>query len=330
MKKSIAFLFLFVITFAAKAQHKSGYYINWNADHTERAVKPTIPVSETDAKLVGCYYVKFNNEGKFISASYFFGGKPSPHSNFGAHRIVRIYQKGKFTERFKNAQGQQVTNSSKVFEQVYSLNAKGFWTKRETFDKKGKKLEIRGVATLKLKRDAQNRGILETQYNLKGELVPDINGFDYPYFAFSKDGMALYRQNRDKNGKMVNGKKGYAMVRFWFDENGNFINEDFRSADGKLFTNRAGYAQINFRELNKYGKPRRVYFMDAQGRPRKGKTFAVITYRPNMTRESVTYYNERGEKTEDKRGIASSVFKYDARGKYLSRENYNLAGKKVK
>lgn len=329
---SIAMGFFWGLIIQAQAQAPaSGYYIHWNIDHTERGVKPAIKVSADEAKKIICYQVIFDKQGRFQRVRYFFGGTPSPYSNFGAHELVREYQQKTFTERFKNTQGQWVANSSGVYKRVYQLNAAGYWTKRTCEDKNGKAVAERGVARLELLRDKEHRGIAEVQYDLKGNIVPDINGFDYPYFSFTKDGLALYRQNRDKNGKVVNGKQGYATTHFVFDENGNFIHEEFRTAKGELFVpSDVHFAQINYREFDKYGKPHKVYFMDANGRPCKNKTFVMLTYRPNLSRKDIIYYNHWGNKAETKRGYAHSVLKYAKDGKFLGRENYDLQGNKLK
>ena len=153
---NIASLLLFLSTFAASAQYQSGYYMDWNVDHTERVVKPAIPISKEEAQTIRCYYVAFDKENKLASVRYFFNGKPSKFSNFGSHQIVWTYSADRYTEKFKNIEVQWTANSSATFKRVYYLNKKGYWTKREYFDKKGEKIAVRGVAVSKL--------TLETQY----------------------------------------------------------------------------------------------------------------------------------------------------------------------
>lgn len=329
-----ACLFFWLVACVQAQNTQSGYYIRWNIDHTKRTIKPAIRLSEAEAKKVNCYQVIFNKQGKLQQVRYFFGGTASPYSNFGAHELVREYQQKTFTERFKNTQGQWVTNSSGVYKRIYQLNAAGYWIARTCVDKNGKAIAERGIAKLVLLRNSQHQRIRDTQYDLKGNIVPDGNGFDYPHFAFTKEGLALYRQNRDKNGKVINGSRGYATVHFLFDENGNFIDEEFRNAKGELFVpkgiNGIHYARVNYRELDKYGKAKRAYFMDTQGRPCKNKTFAIMSYHPNLSRKDITYYNHLGKKAETPKGYAYSVLNYAKDGKFLGRENYDLQGKRVK
>lgn len=326
-----AYLLFWLATYAQAQKTTSGYYIRWNIDHTKRTIKPAIRLTEAEAKKVTCYQVIFDKQGKLKQVRYFFGGTASPYSNFGAHELVREYQQKTFTERFKNIQGQWVTNSRGVYKRIYRLNAAGYWIERTCVDKNGKAVAERGVAKLVLLRNSQHQRIKDTQYDLKGKIVPDINGFDHPHFAFTKEGLALYRQNRDKNGKVINGKQGYATVHFLFDENGNFIHEEFRNAKGELFVpTDVHFAQINYRELDKYGKAKRAYFMDAQGRPCKNKTFAIMNHHPNLSLKDITYYNHLGKKAETQKGYAYSVLNYAKDGKFLGRENYDLQGKRVK
>ncbi len=83
------------------SQEQSGYYVNWNVDHTERKVKPSIPISEQEAETVNCYLVKFNKKGRLSNVTYYFSGKKSNHGNYGAFQLLRVYKRDKVVEQYK-------------------------------------------------------------------------------------------------------------------------------------------------------------------------------------------------------------------------------------
>ncbi|OJJ20228.1 hypothetical protein BKI52_17310 [marine bacterium AO1-C] len=312
------------------AQNKSGYYIKWDIDHTDRQVKPSIPISAEEAKYINCYYVKFDSQNRCQSVKFYYQGKPGIYSNFGAHEIVRTYFKNHFTETYKDTQGKSIANNQGVYKVVFSLNQRRFWRKKQFFNHSNKPIEVRGIAEVHMVRDQQNRAISEIQLNLKGDTIPDVNGFKQPYFAFTKEGLALYRQNRNQQGQLVNGAKGYAVVNFLFDENGNFVDEEFRDAQGKLFARpNAVYARINFREFNKYGKPARVYFLDQLGRPLKKWAHGIIEYYADMNRKSITFYDNQGNKSTNNAGVSTIVYQYNSQGKFMGRIKYDIQGKKM-
>lgn len=311
-----------------QAQNKSGYYINWNVDHTERQVKPSIPISAQEAKVINCYYVKFNSRNRLESVKFYYQGKPSKYGDFGAHEMIRTYSKNHFTETYRNIDGKAVANNRGIYKQVFYLNSKGFWSKKQYFNQQNQPIAQGKIAEVHTIRDAQNRAISEIQLGLKGDTIPDVNGFKTPYFAFTKDGFALYRQNRNPQGQLINGDKGYAVVNFLFDGNGNFVNEEFRDAKGNLFAY-PGYARINFREFNKYGKPARIYFLDKMGRPLQTWAYGVVQYYPNMNRKSITFYDNQGNKSATPQGTSTIIYKYDSEGKFVGRERYDVKGKKI-
>jgi len=313
-----------------QAQSKSGYYIKWYVDHTDREVKPSMAISAREAQYINCYYVQFSQNGQFKSVKYYYQGKPSKYSNFGAHEMVRTYFNGYFIETYKDIKHKPTTNSRGIFKSVYRLDAKGFWSQKQYYNQQDQPIESDGVAVVHMIRDTQNRAISEIQLNLRGDTIPDVNGFKQPYFAFTKDGFALYRQNRNNQGQLINGKRGYAVVNFLFDGNGNFVDEEFRDKQGRLVAHPDfGYARINFREFNKYGKPNRMYFLDHLGRPLKKWAYGIMEYHPDMNRKRITFYDNQGNKSANAAGVSIIVYEYNSEGKFMGRTKYDIQGKKM-
>jgi len=217
-----------------------------------------------------------------------------------------------------------------VYKRIYSLNNNGFWVKKENYDIKDQLVEEAGVARVEVKRDEEGRLLSEIQYNIGGIVIPDGNGFSHVHFKYNVDGLTTYRENRNDKGQLVNGKFGYSTVYFQFDKKGNFFEEEFRDYVGNLFMHpRFDLAKINFRGLNKYGKPSRIYYMDENGYPHKERAYAKIKHRENMTRESIVYFDNVGNKTTDKHGVAKSIYIYNKEGKYTGKKNYDAKGNEI-
>lgn len=321
--KSVIYLIIF-LPFVTYSQEKSGYYINWDINHAETSVNPSIPISNEEAKTINCYFVEFDNKNGLISVKYFFSGKPSNYSNFGAFELVREYHSGYLIEKYKNIKGEFVENSSKIHEKKYYLNSEGYWIKKENYNNSGE-LILDGVAISMVTRNKKNEIATEIQLSATGDTIPDGNGFRIVHFLYNKDGLTLHRQNKNEKGKIVNGRQGYATVIFQFDQNGMFFEEQFLDENNNLFLHpRFDLAKINWREFNKYGKPLRIYYMNSLGYPHEKRAYGIINYRPNMTRESITYYDRYGERTADGNGIAMSVYNYDSDGKYLGKTNFDI------
>lgn len=317
-----------LFTLNAYSQTESGFYMDWNVDHSERTVKPSIRISKEEAQIVNCYYVEFDSQNRLKSVKYYFFGTPSNYGNYGTHELIRQYFEGHYIEKFKDITGAFTQINDGVTARKYVLNGKGYWIKKENFN--NEKLVSEGVAYSKVTRNAKNELETEIQFSVTNDTIPDGNGFPIVHFAYDANGFMLYRQNRTNNGKVVNGNNGYAIVIFQFNQDGMFFEEQFLDEDGNLFLHpRFDLAKINWRAFNKYGKPARIYYMNTLGYPHEQRAYAEISYRPNMTRESITYFNRIGEKTADSNGIAKAVYNYDKYGQYIGRLNYDINGKLI-
>ncbi|GGZ81291.1 hypothetical protein [Algibacter mikhailovii] len=325
--KYITYLII-CLPFIIYSQEKSGYYINWDINHAETFVRPSIPISEEESKTINSYYVEFDNNNRLLRVKFYFSGKPSDYSNYGAFELVRTYHSGYFIEKYKNTAGEFIENSSNIDEKKYLLNTAGYWIRKENYS--NGELISDGVAYSEVTRNDKNEIATEIQFSATGDTIPDGNGFNIVHFLYNKDGLTLYRQNRNEKGEIVNGNQGYATVVFQFDHNGMFFEEHFLDENNNLFLHpRFDLAKINWRAFNKYGKPSRIYYMNSLGYPHEKRAYGIIKYRPNMTRASITYYDRYGERSVDVHGVAKSIYNYDAHGKYLGRDNFDLENNRI-
>lgn len=324
--KYLILLFIFLPGWLA-AQSNDGYYMNWNRDHTGRTIKPMIPISVEEAKIVNCYYVEFDEDHNFKSVKYFNSGKPSVYANYGAHELVRIYTDAGYEDVFKGIDGKEVLNASGIKKQQYKLDDEGYWIEVRNLDATDNLVEDNGVAISKVKRDYQNRILTELQINLANDTIPDVNDFKVVHFTYDNNGYMTARQNRDANGKPINGKQGYATVVFQYDHNGMFYGEEFLNADNELTIHpNIGYAKIDLRDFNKFGKSSRQYYSDENGYPCAHSCMGKFTYNANMSRKELKFYNRIGDEAEDHKGRAKIMYEYESDGKFRGRKYYNLKG----
>ena len=330
-KKHFLIAISILVAIKIYSQDESGYYMDWNSDHTQRMVKPTIKLNDEESKLINCYKVTFDKDGRLKTVEYFVSGKKSSNSNFGAYLLERKYYDHYYEEFFRNKKKERVTNENGIWYYKYHLNEDGFWTKKENYNNQGELLDQYGVAIYKVYRDHQNRRLTEIRFNSKLDTIPDPNGFKITHFTYNQDGFISSRQNKNQKGALENGKYGYAKVVFHMDQNGQFYGEEFINSNGDLANSSSlGYAKVDMRDFNKYGKNKRFYFTDESGYPSKEKAMGIVTYHDNMSRNEVIYYDRYGDQTKDVNVRARSKYLYDENGEYVKRENYNFEGQLIK
>ena len=324
------------IPFILSSQTKTGYYINWNVDHTERSVKPSVNISQKDSKIINSYFVEFDEKDRFTEVKYYYSGSPSIHSSYGAFHMKRVYTENHFDDTFYNENNERVANNEGAFTIRYHLNEDGFWYKKEVLDSNSDLVDIKGVHSLPacislISRDSLNRIHTEVRINTQNDTVPDINGFKMVHFGFNKDGYIKYRKQLDEQGRLINGSLGYAQVNFQCNENGVFYDEEFLDVDGRLTIHpRILAAKLNFRNFDKYGKYRYIHYIDENGYPHEDRSYVEIEYHENTSIRRGVFYDRKGLKTEDPRGIAEFIFRYSEDGKLLERVNFNLSGAAIK
>jgi len=322
---------LLIIPSLLIGQSETGYYINWNNDHTGQSVKPTIRLSEGESRIVNCYFVEFDEKEKFKSVKYFNSGRPSSNTSYGEHQRIRKYTNYGYQDEFKNITGESTVNANGVKYYDFKVDNYGYWIEKRNIDVNGNLIEENGISLIKVTRDFNNRILTEIRFNLKNDTIPDINDFKIVHLTYDCNNYTTSRQNRDEKGKLVNGKYGYAKVAFQFDQNGMFYGEEFLDVDEKLISHPSfGFAKIDFRDFNKFGKNFREYYSDENGYPCSDISMGKIIYNSNMSMQELSFYNRIGERSEDSRGFSKIRFEYDSNGNILKRMNSNIKDEIIK
>lgn len=311
----------------SKLKTRDGFYINWNIDSTQKGIKPSLPISAEEAKIVNCYYVKFDEQNRVTSVKYFLSGKPSNDGGFGAFELNRVYEDKIIQVRFKNTEGQFVLSSSGAGVIKYHLNETGHWMTKEYFDLNDKMIEPNGVAKIEVTRNNNNELASLIRYDLKKDAVANTNGIKKAHYLFDEQGQTAFTQNLDSNGNLKNGSLGVAELAYSLDENGTLLSREFRDENHKpVMHPTVMYSRLEFREFNKYGLPKRFYSIDEKGYP---IGHGIIEYNSNMTRKNLTFYNRQSEPAEAFSGYAYIIYQYDDQGEFVKAKRFNLAGEEI-
>ena len=310
----------------SKVKTLDGFYIKWNIDLTQKKIKPSIPISIEEAKVVNCYYVKFDDQNRMTSVKFFLSGKPSNHGSYGAFELNRVYEKDMIIESFKNTEGQPVLSATGIGQNKYYLNKNGFWLKKEYYDLNNKMVEASEVAIVELTRNENNEVESWIRYNLSGDTIPFYNKLKKTFISFDEKGQLEFMQNRDNNGSLENGEMGVAEVAYQYNQNGSLLSKEFRNEDKlPIFHPTLKYSRIEYREFNKYDLPKRFYCIDENGYPME---YGIIEYNDNMTRKKKVYYNPEGVVADCAYGFSHVFYRYNDQGELLVEEKYNLKGER--
>ncbi len=307
-----------------RVKPKEGFYINWNTSVTQKEVKPSIPISAEEAKVINCYYVTFDAQHRMASVQYFLSGKPSNKGNYGAFELRRTYSKKGMQDSFYNTEGTAITNSSGVGRNKYYFNTDGFWVKKEFYNLDNKQVESDGVASIELTRNKNHEVATWIRYNLKRDTIPFYNKLKKTHIRFDSQGQLAFMQNRDSEGNLENGEMGVAEVAYKYDEHGMLLSKEFRNENHHpIMHPTLKYSRIEYRDFNKYGFSRRFYCIDENGYPME---MGVIEYNENMSRKTKTYFDRYGEAANCPFGFSNAVYHYNDKGEFVKEVRFNLAG----
>jgi|GEM_PF-1713331 len=314
---------------ASQAPAQDGYYLYWNRDHTERAPRPMYPLTDEEARVMDSYLLDYEN-GFLRQVTFFHGGKPSPHGDYGAHALVREKTATSVVESYRNVAGERVANASGVWETRYEGTGHGYWTTKRTLGPDGQLVNAGGYAKLMVTRDSQGRRVHEIRFGASGEQVAEHNGFAMAFFAFDENDFATYRQNQAPDGTLVNGENGFAEVRFRFDAQGNFLSEQVFDAAGNPKNFPSGFADIRYSNFDRFGRPHRVDVKTETGEPFGDMPVIRRSYLPSGQRAGQRYFKLDGTPGMDARGAHEVRFIYDETGKRTGIKRFDVSGTEIK
>ncbi|MEX2962868.1 hypothetical protein [Microbulbifer sp. TYP-18] len=325
--KLAVYIVLGMISYLVHASDlKSGYYLKWDTDHTERKIRPVYPISTEKIGLYNTYYIEVEDQ-KPQSVCYFTSSRPSNKSDFGSHCIKFAYEKNSIYRTFVNIDGERISNNEGVYAVKYILDGQEYPTKKQNFGESNNLIEDKsGSAEYYFKRDELGRRYSEVRKNANGDVVLEHNGFYEARFIFDANDYAAYRRGFDRDGNIMEGKYGYATAHFWFDENGNFEKEEFRNSSGKLVLGPSNrFARIEYKNIDSFGNWHEVNLYDASGELLKDSPAILLArYHRNARRESISYYDSKMNPSENAQGINKYLYIYDKVGHLIERKGYSL------
>lgn len=172
-------------------ENKSGYYLKWDTDHAERALRPVYPIDAGQAAEFNVYRIELEND-RPQAVCFFASMKPSNRSDFGAHCMKFRYQDGVVDREFYDVVGKRVHNVHGVHTVRYVFDDQPYASKRQNLDPSGQLVEdAAGSAEYYFWRDAAGRRNREICKDAQGKVVPEHNGFYEARFTFDRNDYAL-------------------------------------------------------------------------------------------------------------------------------------------
>ncbi|UTW54664.1 hypothetical protein [Kordiimonas sp. SCSIO 12610] len=190
-----------------------------------------------------------------------------------------------FFDRFGNQK-----NGWGVWQQVYTKDDKGRYTRLEFFDKHGNAIQNSwGIESYQWQHQMDG-SIIESRYNSKDELQPHRPGFQFERIRmiFGPSGHLRVMQNVDENGRMIASKSGAAQYHYYYDTMGKFLRWE-------------------------------IY--DAMGKPAIGPTQTAGEFYTNHPTDfkKITFFDQSGALTKHASGAVHWMIKNDQYGNMISR-----------
>lgn len=290
-------------------------------------------------------------------------------SDAGGVPIVKIeYDKygNRIKESYVNAQGEFVLRSDmkasgcnyqynehgdRVLQSYFGLDGKpcygseGVATAKWTFDDNGYVSEIAyydvdgnpcltsdGSARFVCRNDEHGNQLEQQYYGLDGKLTLNTNGYARMVYKYNDKGLPVEEIAYDADGQPVIQKNGAAGTRYELNERGLIVSRMNLGVDLKPAANTEGY--ISYRqEFDVRGNLTKIVFCGADGMTpdmqEEGYAGWNQVYDENGNQIEQTYFDEKGEPCEDKRGEYRWAAEYDEYGNRIRTRRYDLAGKLV-
>lgn len=295
------------------------------------------PLSEEESRKLSHVRVGYDHLNRIVdiqvrqgsSFKLFSRGLESLYLH-AVHTKIR-YQDNLEIHTFFDQFGNQMSAWGEVWEKRYETDERNRYVKLYFVDKNNNRVENRhGYADFQWK--YQNDGsVIETRYNLEGELKPHRPGFEFLRIRlyFDSNGHLSLMQNIDENGVLVKSKSGAAQYRYFYNTEGGFERWEVLDEKGEPALGPTGTAgeQYTFGDIDWI----KIAFFNQRYQPDYHDSGAVNWHAEydkfgNMIKRWFTDENEKP--INGKMGFHLVRYVYDDKGLYHIRtELYGADGK---
>ena len=230
------------------------------------------------------------------------------------------YSDGKETHQFFNRFGHQIFAWGKVWQKVYTKDAKGRFTKLEFFDLDGKPVE-NSWGILRYEWEHQLDGsVIEVRLNKDGDIQPHRPGWEFKRIrlVFGSDGHLSTMQNIDDKGQLLQSASGAAQYSYYYESMGKFQRWEIYDTNGKPAlgpTKTAGEFYTHDRTAGK-----KITFFDQEGRltvHHSGATHWQIINDQYGNMIERSFYDQNDKSINGQYGYAKLVQIWDHKGKQI-------------
>ena len=226
---------------------------------------------------------------------------------------------------FFNGQGAQIKVNGEVWTMQYSMDERKRFTQLSFLNKDDNIIENRfGYANYQWQH-LDDGSVIETRFNLKGEIKPHRPGFEFERIrlVYDADGHLTLMQNIDEDGQLVASKSGAAQYRYFYNSIGGFDRWEVYDTKGKPALGPTGTSgeQYTFDDKGWI----KIAFFNQQGKPGYHASGAVNWHAKydNYGNMLARWFTDEDEKNINGRyGFHKVKYVYDKKGMHQVRQEF--------
>lgn len=268
-----------------------------------------------------------------------FGVDMKPHNSFYGFAIQRIdYVKGCPIESINTDKHDKRTNNieMKVSRISSSFDAKGRVIKETFYDVNDRIcLNADGYAIIEYEYDKNNNVIRKSVYDENySPTLSRLNGYATLLMEYNKKGQVVLSTSLGINGEKIINKRGFCIQKTIYSRSGIVAGVEFYDCDGNLtIAKEEGYAMSRC-DVGNDRNGNTIYTFSVYGKERTPindkerlahKWTSVFNDLGQYVEES--YYGTNGELCLNSLGYARAEYKYDSKGRIVTKRFYDCEGK---
>jgi len=289
------------------------------------------PVPDDEVARVNAYRIEYNGRHQPVNIKYLKMGMLSTDPSFLGNEVAQVafdYTENSEKRVFLDA----------LEKPVYSLRLDSeveHQTGRLTFfDKRGKLLEMNGVATYVWTFDAKGRIVRSIHLDAQSRRISDSSGVFEARWHYDDTGCVAEERYYGEDGTLTASRgTSVAIVRRTYDDHENKIEERYYGTRETLTNDESwGVAIIQY-EYDDRGNIIAQSFYDTQELPvesRGGAATWRFVYDEAGNRIETRWYGSNGRLKKNSSGVAIYRVEYDEQGRYKTGRFYDADGNLTK
>lgn len=306
---------------------------------------------------VAQYRYKYDDKGQLIEKASYNKSNQLTASEDGIAIVRNEYDKNGFVSKTANysVENELIVSDLHFAYQTLKYNKEGLLAEEACFDNEGNPMEYRGshktsyqynsVGKVALKRlfDSLSRpkkgvAMVHTHYNKYDNIKRIASYDDKKRPAVDESGVhaTVYRYNKrqyrisnlfyDTKNRLTNNYSGYAEERWSLDELGHVLDYSYLNKLGRPALGPEGYHRVKY-QWAPLGEAEKIWYYDTNNQLQEdSEGVAIYEYElwSSGIIAEVRRYNQKGNLTENKDGVARTTYLYSLDGLYYLDQKFDL------